>query len=156
MKVPQWHKMPRCVVQSLSLEVFQPWPGEAMSSLVWPQNWPSCEQGVWPETPDVSPNLSHPVTPFLSSSQITWHLCLFFMNFDVSSGIKSSMVRKSGGVVLSLSVRSSEHNDKERDAGGDSFKPPMKTSLSSQATSWWAIPLQSRGKETGKLSSYFV
>lgn len=60
---------------------------------------------------------------------------------QLNSGIESSTVRKSCGVVLSLSALRSEHYDKEHGAGGDSFKPPVQSSLFSQATIWQAIPL---------------
>lgn len=51
------------------------------------------------------------------------------------------MVRKSCGVVLSLSAWRSEHYGKEHDAEGDFFKHPVQSFLFSQAISWQAIPL---------------
>lgn len=75
---------------------------------------------------------------------------------QLSSRIKSTMVRKSCEIVLSLKVLRSEHYDKEHDAGGDSFESPVWSSLFSQATSWQDIPLlQSRIKERRKLGSWF-
>lgn len=47
--VGQWHRLPKKVVQFLSLEVSNPWMDEDLSRLVWPQSCPCCELKVKPK-----------------------------------------------------------------------------------------------------------
>lgn len=141
--VRQWQRMPRGIVQSLFLGVFnldQVMPWAAWFGI---RADPAMSRRLDQRPSEVPPSLNHPVTLFVPSSQVTWNLLFAFSEFwsQLNSGIKSSMVRTSCGVVPSMSALRSEHYDEEHDAGGDSIKPPMQSSLFSQATSWQAIPL---------------
>lgn len=112
-------------------------------SLVWPQSWPSCEQEVGLGTfrgPSQPQSACDPV-PTLQQGHLKSLFAFSAFWSQINSGIKSSTIRKSRGVVLTVSALRSEHYDKEHDAGGDSSKLLLQSLPFSQATGWQAILL---------------
>lgn len=46
--------LPSNMVESSSLEVFEPWPHKTLSSLVWPQSWPPVSGRLQQQRPELS------------------------------------------------------------------------------------------------------